>query len=134
LGEEICLVAALRDMTDPQISPIAREALDEFICQLFGCNWVLGEMIARMVERAGSEPHDAGQEPITTRPYSMIRSAIGEVVDRHGAQQIEAATKLIDEVMEAISGDIRIFPADQAVTRLFPDRDSRRRPVRTRRR
>jgi hypothetical protein len=121
-------------MSDPQTSPIGREALDEFIRQLFVCNWVLGEMIARMLDGARSEHHDAGQEPVTTDAYSMIRSAISEVIDRHGAQQTEAATKLIDEVMAAISEDSRIFPADRAVTRLFPDRHLRQRPVRKSRR
>jgi hypothetical protein len=119
-------------MSDPNTSPIRQEALDEFICQLFACNWVLGRMIEVLLERAGSEAHDA--EPINTRAYSMIRRAIGEVVDRHGAREIEAATGLIDEVMGAISDDSRIFPADPAVTTLFPDGDSRRRPVRRRRR
>jgi hypothetical protein len=99
-------------MSDSQTYPISREALDEFIRQLFACNWVLGEMIAGMLERARSEQHDADQEPITTHAYSLIRGAIAEVVDRHGAREIEAATKLIDEVMDAIGDDTRIFPVD----------------------
>jgi hypothetical protein len=97
-------------MSDLQTSPIPSDALDEFIRQLFVCHWVLGEMIAGMLERAQSEQHDADQEPITDRAYSVIRSAIGEVVDRHDARQIEAATKLIDEVMDAIADDGRVFP------------------------
>jgi hypothetical protein len=121
-------------VSEPQTSPIAQDALDEFIRQLFVCNWVLGELITEMLGRARSERHEADQEPITTRAYSVIRGAIGDVVDRHGAQQIAAATKLIDEVMDAISDDSRIFPADPAVTTPFPDRIPRRRPVRRRRR
>jgi len=117
-------------MSDTQTPPITREALEEFIRQLFVCHWVLGQMITGMLERAQSEQHDADQEA-TTDAYSMIRSAIAAVVDRHGAQQIEAATKLIDEVIDAISDDDRIFPTDPAVTTL-PDRDSRRRPTRRR--
>jgi hypothetical protein len=120
-------------MSDGQTSPIGREALDEFIRQLFACNWVLGEMIARMLERARLG-HDADEEPIAEDAYSMIRGAIGEVVGRHGAQQIEAATTLIDEVLDAISNDIRIFPADQVVTRLMPAPHSDGRRVRRRRR
>jgi len=119
-------------MSDIQTSPIAREALDEFIRQLFVCHWVLGQMITGMLERARREQHDADQEP-TADAYSMVRSAIAEVVDRHGAQRIEAATKLIDEVIDAISDDDRIFPADPAVT-MLGNPDSRRRPVRRRRR
>lgn len=96
-------------MSDSQTYPISREVLDEFIRQLFACNWVLGEMIAVMLERARSEQHDADQEPIPDHAYSLIRSAIGEVVDRHGARQIEAATKLIDEVMDAIADHSPVF-------------------------
>jgi hypothetical protein len=112
-------------------SPITGEALDEFIRQLFVCHWVLAEMITEMLERAHLEQHDADEEP--TDAYSMIRTAIGAVVDRHGARRIEAATSLIDEVMDAISDDDRIFPPDPPVTTL-PDHGSRRRPVRRRRR
>jgi hypothetical protein len=119
-------------MGDAQISPIPREALDEFIRQLFVCHWVLGEMITAMLERARSERHDVDQEP-TTDAYAMVRSAIREVVDQHGPQRIFAATKLIDEVMDAISDDDRIFPASPAVTTL-PDRQSRRHSGRKRRR
>lgn len=118
-------------MSDPQPPPIAREALDEFIRQLFVCNWVLGQMIAGMLERAARD--DGDQEPITADAYSMIRSAIGEVVDRHGARAIEAAAKLIDEVMAAISDDSRIFPVVPAVTALFRERDSCRARGRRRR-
>jgi hypothetical protein len=67
-------------------------------------------MITGMLERARFEQHDADQRP-DADAYSMIRSAIGEVVDRHGAREIEAASSLIDEVMDAISDDGRIFPA-----------------------
>lgn len=98
-------------MSDTKTSQISREALDEFIRQLFVCHWVLGQMIAGMVERARSDHHDANQEP-DTDAYSMVRNAIGEVVGRHGPQQMEAATKVIDEVMDAISDDARIFPPD----------------------
>jgi len=119
-------------MSDTQRSPITHEALNEFVRQLFVCHWVLGQMITGMLERAQREQHGAGEEP-TTDAYSMIRTAIAEVVDRHGARQIEAATKLIDEAMDAISDDDRIFPADPTVTTL-PDRDSRGRPARRRRR
>jgi hypothetical protein len=119
-------------MSDTQTSPVAREALDEFIRQLFVCHWVLGQMIAGMLERGRSEQHDADQEP-DVDAYSMVRAAIGEVVDRHGAQQIGAATKLIDDVMDAISDNDRIFPSDPEVTTL-PERRSRQRPVRRRRR
>jgi hypothetical protein len=119
-------------MSDMQTSPITREALDEFIRQLFMCHWVLGQMITGMLERARLEHHGADEEP-TTDAYSMIRTAIAEVVDRHGARQVEAATKLIDEVVDAISDDDNIFPADPAETTL-PDRDSRRRPAPRRRR
>jgi hypothetical protein len=118
-------------MSDTHTSPITREALDEFIRQLFVCHWVLGQMITGMLERARPEQDDADQEP--TDAYSMVRAAIAEVVDRLGAQQIEAATKLIDEVMDAISDDPRIFPAEAVVTAL-PDRESRRRRGRERRR
>jgi hypothetical protein len=121
-------------MSDPQTSPLTREALDEFIRQLFVCNWVLGQMIAGMLERAGSERDDEEGEPVTNDAYSMIRCAIGEVVNRHGAQQLESATNLIDEVMDAISDDSRIFPSDQAATTLVPERHSRRPRVRRRRR
>lgn len=117
-------------MRDTETSTITREALDEFIRQLFVCHWVLGQMIAGMLERARLDRHDVDHEPVADA-YSMVRSAIGEVVDRHGAQQIEPATKLIEEVTDAISNDGRIFAADPAVT---PDRDSRRPTVRRRRR
>lgn len=119
-------------MSGSQTREIDREALDEFIQQLFGCNWVLGQMISGMLERARSERHDADQEPMTDDAYSLIRSAIGEVADRHGPQQIEAATKLIDDVLEAISDDRHIFPVHSVVTTLFPDRDSPRRRKRPR--
>ncbi|HUA47438.1 MAG TPA: hypothetical protein VMA77_19540 [Solirubrobacteraceae bacterium] len=98
-------------MSDTQTPPITREAFDEFIRQLFVCHWVLGQMITGMLERAQSDQHDADQAPHADA-YSMIRSAIGEVVDRYGARQIEAASSLIDEVMDAISDDGRIFPPD----------------------
>ncbi|MGN6871857.1 MAG: hypothetical protein ACTHMY_25990 [Solirubrobacteraceae bacterium] len=101
--------------------------MDEFIRQLFVCHWVLGQMIAGMIERARSDEHDVEQEPDDA--YSLVRSAIGEVVDRHGARQIDATTKLIDEVMDAISDDRRIFPPDAAVVTALPDRGSRRRHV-----
>jgi hypothetical protein len=100
-------------MSGPPTSPIAREVLDEFIRQLFVCHWVLGQMIAGLLERARSEQDDPGQEAGTADAYSMIRNAIADVVDRHGARRIEAATKLVDEVMDSISDDRRIFPADQ---------------------
>jgi hypothetical protein len=48
--------------------------------------------------------------------------------------QIESATNLIDEVMDAISDDSRIFPSDQAATTLVPERHSRPPRVRRRRR
>jgi hypothetical protein len=116
-------------MNDSQTSPIGREALNEFIRQLFACHWVMGQMINGMLERARSEEPDTDQDA-----YSMVRSAIGEVVDRHGDARIEAATKLIDEVMEAISDDSRIFPADQAVFRLSSGQHSGQPRVRRRRR
>jgi hypothetical protein len=119
-------------MSDTQTSPIAPEGLDEFIRQLFVCHWVLGQMIAGMLERARSGQHDADQAP-TDDAYTLVRGAIREVVDRHGAQQIEAATKLIDEVMDAISDDRRIFPPEPPVT-MLADRASCRRPGRGRRR
>ena len=132
-GEETPLVRALKDMSDKQTFPISNEALDEFIRQLFVCHWVLGEMIAGMIERTRDEQEDPDQEPTGPDAYSMIRDAIGDVVGRHGGQRIATATDLIDEVMDAISDDPRIFPPAPAVTRL-PDHDSRRRPVRRRRR
>jgi hypothetical protein len=56
-------------------------------------------------------------------------------MDRHGAKRIKEATELIDEVMEAISDDSRIFPDDQgAATAQFVDWHSRPRPGRGRRR
>ena len=115
-------------MSDSQTSPIGREALDEFIRQLFACHWVLGQMINGMLERARSEQLDTDHDA-----YALIRSAIGKVVDRHGAGGIEAATNLIDEVMDAISDDSRIFPADQAVI-MLSDRHSGRPRGRRRRR
>jgi hypothetical protein len=127
------LVVALKGVTDQQTSTIPREALDEFIRQLFACNWVLRQVIARLLERARSESDDATQAPVTDDAYSMIRSAIREVVDRNGPRRIEAATNLMDEVLNAISDDSTIFPADPAVTTRFPDRDSRRPRVRRRR-
>lgn len=125
---------ALRGMRDPQKSSITSEALDEFIRQLFVCNWVLGQMITELLERARSEAHTADQRPMDTCAYALIRSAISEVVDRHRAPEIESATKLIDEVMDAISDDRRIFPADPAVTTALGYQDSRQRRVRRRRR
>jgi hypothetical protein len=119
-------------MCDTQTVRITREALDEFIRQLFVCHWVLGQMIARMLERAQSDAHDADQEP--DHAYSLVRGAIGEVVGRHGTRQIEATTRLIDEVMDAISDDGRIFPPDPPVVTALPDRGSRRTPVRRRQR
>jgi hypothetical protein len=108
-------------MTNSHTSPLSREALDEFIRQLFACHWVLGQMIAGMLERAQSGQY---QGAIPDDVYSMIRSAIRDVVDRYGAKQIAASTKLIDEVIEAISNDSRLFPGqDGTVTSLFPDRD-----------
>ncbi len=100
-------------MNDPHISAITPEALDEFIRQLFACNWVLGQMIAGMIERAQSDPDDADQASSTDDAYSMIRRAIGQLVDRHDSRQIEAARNLIDEVLDAISDDKQIFPPAQ---------------------
>jgi hypothetical protein len=131
-GGENLGAAALTDMSDTNASPITREALDEFIRQLFVCHWVLGQMIDGMVRRARSNRHDAHHEPDDA--YSLIRTAIGGVVDRHGAQQIAATTRLVDEVMDAISDDRRIFPPDPAVVAAPPDRSSLRSPVRRRRR
>jgi hypothetical protein len=119
-------------MSDTQTPPVTQEALDEFIRQLFVCHWVLGQMIAGMLERARLEQDDPEGEPASDA-YSMVRMAIGEVVDRHGAQQLEAATRLIDEVMDAISDDDRIFPPGPPVA-ILPDRTSLRRPARRRRR
>jgi hypothetical protein len=132
VGGEICLVAALRNMSNPQqSSPVAREALDEFIRQLFECHWVLAQMIAGMIERAQSEHRPTDQE--APDAYALIRNAIGEVARRHGTQEIGASTRLIDEVMEAVSADGQIFPTDTAVTNLLADREPRRRRVRQRR-
>ncbi|MBV8221256.1 MAG: hypothetical protein JO325_22555 [Solirubrobacterales bacterium] len=132
-GEETSLVPALNDMSDTQTSPISNEGLDEFIRQLFVCHWVLGQMINGIIQRSSDEQEDPDQKPATPDAYSMIREAIGNVVVRHGGQRIEAATKLIDEVMDAISDDVRIFPPAPPVTTL-PDHGSGRRPVRRRRR
>jgi hypothetical protein len=129
---QILLVTPFKDMSDKQTSPITREALDEFIRQLFVCHWVLGHMITGMRERARSEHDDASQDT-SKDAYSMIRNAIDQVVDQHGAQRIEAATQLIDEVMDAISDDERIFPADAAVATLS-DLGPRRQHGRRRRR
>jgi hypothetical protein len=119
-------------MSDIQTSPISSDALDEFIRQLFVCHWVLGQMINGIIERASDENEDPDQELASPDAYSMIRDAIGGVVGRHGGQRIEAASNLIDEVMDAISDDARIFPPAPGVTTL-PDRGSRRRPGRPRR-
>jgi hypothetical protein len=83
---------------------------------------VLGEMIERMVQRALSGQHDEDQDLIT-RMYSMIRTAIGEEVDQHGPGQIYLTTKLIEETMDAISDDERIFPPDPGTIMVFPDPD-----------
>jgi hypothetical protein len=98
-------------MSDQHTSPISREALDEFICQPFGCNWVLGQLIAAVLQRAQSRPESA-DTPATDEAYSLIRDAIGDIVDRHGAQELEISTRLIEEVMDAISDDEGIFPPD----------------------
>ncbi|HTX10050.1 MAG TPA: hypothetical protein VME22_15635 [Solirubrobacteraceae bacterium] len=100
-------------MTNYQPPSITREELDEFIRQLFVCHWVLGQMIAGMLERAWSEPDDGDQDLVPDDHYSLIRRAIAEVVNRHGAQRIKEATELIDEVMDAISDDTDIFPGDE---------------------
>ena len=63
-------------MSGPETSPIGGELLDEFIRQLFACNWVLGQMIAAMLERAQSGQLDAEEEPPDSDAYSLIRSAI----------------------------------------------------------
>lgn len=113
---------------------MSRDALDEFIRQLFVCNWVLSQLITGLLERARVGPPDGEGEPITTCAYSMIRGAIGEVVAHRGAEQIEAARVLIEEVMDAISDDRRIFPAPTAATTLLPDHGLRLGPRRRRRR
>ncbi len=64
------LVVALKDMSDTQTSPIARDALDEFIRQLFVCHWVLGRTIAGMLERGRTQQHAADREP-EADAYSM---------------------------------------------------------------
>ncbi len=122
-------------MTNPETPSITRDELDEFIRQLFVCHWILGQMISEKLERAWAEQDDANQDPMSADHYSLIGRAIGDVVDRHGAKRIKEATELIDEVMEAISDDSRIFPDDQgAATAQFVDWHSRPRPGRGRRR
>lgn len=115
------------------MSPISNEVLDEFIRQLFVCHWVLGQMINGMIERASNEQEDPDQAPVTPDAYSMIRDAIGDVVGRHGGQRIEAASNLLEGVMDAISDDARVFPPSPSLP-TPPDHGSRRRPVRRRRR
>jgi len=98
-------------MSDTHTSHISTEAMNEFIRQLFVCHWVLGQMINRIIERASDQDEDPDQKLARPDPYSMISDAIGNVVGRHGGRRIEEATELIDEIMDAISDDARIFPA-----------------------
>jgi predicted nucleic acid-binding protein len=60
-------------MSDPQTPPITRDALNEFIRQLFVCNWVLGELIAGMLERARAAQLDGEEEPMTDDAYPIRR-------------------------------------------------------------
>jgi hypothetical protein len=112
---EFGALAALGCMSDRVGSNQLSDPLDQLVDKLLASGGVFSQIIHHMLECERSQPSADELAPVLEVAHSLVRSVVGEVGRRYSRRDILIASRVVDEVTEAVCEEIFLYsPDDEA--------------------
>ena len=99
-------------MTDHIDPAVPQSLLDELCSELLSVGAVLSQIVAQMVrfEAQGRSAPDAA--PIPEAAHALLRDALGELEERHSAEDLRATAAIIRQATDSICNEVFFVAPD----------------------